>query len=456
MASDKEFETATLAYAAYLGVDLDNEPELIQIAREALEDLPNGWEVCISDEGDSANIPFFHNSYTEESVWHHPHEDVYLRKVKEERRYLKGKNEKETPRYGHDKTRDKDKDRNKGAERERNDRDNKENEIIEVEDFDADFGDHGGGNQHDQSAARKSRGADESKNKSAMSGRGASRDRDSERRRSASPIFGDNWLPDSTGGGAGAEGARRRDSEDRGGSRDRGGGYRRNDPHSGPRWDSSDREHHDLDRGPATDRAYVGDHVPRDVRKHDSNGIARGGLGDRERLGGGEARNGAAGTARGEDRTSTWDSSPPRDHRHGSSGRPLTGATSTEPYQASSSAAYVASSTQPNSLWLNTAEDPAEGHRDGSGGRPLTSGHMGSNTPSESTGRLQGEVRRLQEELSSVRLKHQMEVQELELVIESLRSSLQVEVDSSLSSMKHSHLLVIFRQARVHFIWNAP
>jgi len=43
---------------AYLGfsIDLDNEPELIKIAKKALLNLPKGWEVCISDEDDSSEF----------------------------------------------------------------------------------------------------------------------------------------------------------------------------------------------------------------------------------------------------------------------------------------------------------------------------------------------------------------------------------------------------------------
>ena len=103
--SPEELETATLAFAQYLGIDIETEPELIEIAREALRDLPRGWEVCISEDGESALIPFFHNTYNDESVWNHPYEEVYFNKVKEERKYLHQQQHNTTK-----KSKDKDKD----------------------------------------------------------------------------------------------------------------------------------------------------------------------------------------------------------------------------------------------------------------------------------------------------------------------------------------------------------
>jgi hypothetical protein len=54
MSTDEEFKAATLAFAKYIGIDLDGEPELVRIARKALQSLPPGWEVCISDEDESS------------------------------------------------------------------------------------------------------------------------------------------------------------------------------------------------------------------------------------------------------------------------------------------------------------------------------------------------------------------------------------------------------------------
>ena len=62
MSSDAEFKAATLAFAKYIGIDLDREPELIKIAKKALLNLPEGWEVCISDEDESSK-------YSHDSVY---------------------------------------------------------------------------------------------------------------------------------------------------------------------------------------------------------------------------------------------------------------------------------------------------------------------------------------------------------------------------------------------------
>ena len=56
-------DTAVLAYAQYLGIDLDTEDHLVHIAKQALKDLPDGWEVCIGEEGDIENLPYFYNTH---------------------------------------------------------------------------------------------------------------------------------------------------------------------------------------------------------------------------------------------------------------------------------------------------------------------------------------------------------------------------------------------------------
>jgi hypothetical protein len=86
----KEFDLAVLAFAQYLGIDIDHETDLIPIAKEALVEIPSPWEVCISNENDeNIFIPFFYNNLTQESLWNHPYENIYIDKIKEERKYLK-------------------------------------------------------------------------------------------------------------------------------------------------------------------------------------------------------------------------------------------------------------------------------------------------------------------------------------------------------------------------------
>jgi hypothetical protein len=82
---DKDINTAVMVFAHYIGIDLDSEPDLIWIAEEAFDKLPEGWEFGIGD-GEHAGIPFFYNSVTGESDWKHPDEEYYMRKVKKERK----------------------------------------------------------------------------------------------------------------------------------------------------------------------------------------------------------------------------------------------------------------------------------------------------------------------------------------------------------------------------------
>ena len=42
-------ESAILAYAHFLGIDIKYENDLIWIAKRALTELPKGWEVCITE-----------------------------------------------------------------------------------------------------------------------------------------------------------------------------------------------------------------------------------------------------------------------------------------------------------------------------------------------------------------------------------------------------------------------
>ena len=79
-------ETAVLIFAHFLGIDIETEHHLLYIAQDALsaKGLPKGWELGIG-EGENEGIPYFFNTETEESVWNHPKEAIFLRKVKEEK-----------------------------------------------------------------------------------------------------------------------------------------------------------------------------------------------------------------------------------------------------------------------------------------------------------------------------------------------------------------------------------
>jgi hypothetical protein len=89
--SDKEidaedFHTAVLVFAHFIGIDIENEQHLLYIAEDALskKGLPAGWAIGIG-ENESKGIPYFYNEETGTSVWNHPREAVFMRKVKEEK-----------------------------------------------------------------------------------------------------------------------------------------------------------------------------------------------------------------------------------------------------------------------------------------------------------------------------------------------------------------------------------
>ncbi len=83
---DDEISTAVLIFAHFLGIDVETEQHLLYIAEDALsrKGLPAGWNLGIGDN-DNDGIPYFFNTETGESVWNHPREAVFMRKVKEEK-----------------------------------------------------------------------------------------------------------------------------------------------------------------------------------------------------------------------------------------------------------------------------------------------------------------------------------------------------------------------------------
>jgi len=63
-------------YGEWLGMDLDQDQELLWIAREGLKaPLPKSWKPCQSSDGDI----FYFNFETGDSVWDHPCDDHYRR-----------------------------------------------------------------------------------------------------------------------------------------------------------------------------------------------------------------------------------------------------------------------------------------------------------------------------------------------------------------------------------------
>lgn len=86
-ATEEELETAVILFAHYLEVDVEKESCLIPVVRDAMMDLPKGWEIGIG-EGEHKGIPFFFNEATGESEWKHPRE-LECRKTIEEQRIRK-------------------------------------------------------------------------------------------------------------------------------------------------------------------------------------------------------------------------------------------------------------------------------------------------------------------------------------------------------------------------------
>lgn len=76
---DEEYEPTQqeiLEYGEWLGMDVDQDKELLWIAREGLKaPLPKSWKPCQSSDGDI----FYFNFETGDSVWDHPCDDHFRR-----------------------------------------------------------------------------------------------------------------------------------------------------------------------------------------------------------------------------------------------------------------------------------------------------------------------------------------------------------------------------------------
>ena len=69
-------------YARWLGIDVDAEKDLLFIARDGLKaPLPKEWKPCKTDTGEV----YYFNFRTGESIWDHPMDDVYKKRVADER-----------------------------------------------------------------------------------------------------------------------------------------------------------------------------------------------------------------------------------------------------------------------------------------------------------------------------------------------------------------------------------
>lgn len=69
-------------YAEWIGIDAEKEPHLMWIAREGLRTpLPEEWRACRTSDGEV----YYFNFLTGDSVWDHPMDDVFKKRVEEER-----------------------------------------------------------------------------------------------------------------------------------------------------------------------------------------------------------------------------------------------------------------------------------------------------------------------------------------------------------------------------------
>jgi centrosomal protein CEP164 len=69
-------------YARWLGIDVENEKDLLFIARDGLKaPLPKEWKPCKTDTGEV----YYFNFKTGESIWDHPMDEVYKKRVADER-----------------------------------------------------------------------------------------------------------------------------------------------------------------------------------------------------------------------------------------------------------------------------------------------------------------------------------------------------------------------------------
>lgn len=75
-------------YAAYLGINLEDDPEFLRIAKEGLKaSVPHPWRPCRTPEGDI----YYFNFETNQSSWEHPLDQYYkdLYKTEKEKKRLR-------------------------------------------------------------------------------------------------------------------------------------------------------------------------------------------------------------------------------------------------------------------------------------------------------------------------------------------------------------------------------
>ena len=73
-------------YARYYGIDPQNEPSLLWIAREGMEaSLPDGWNEQLDERG----VPYYYETTTRRTQWKHPYDDYFKDLVRRAREALR-------------------------------------------------------------------------------------------------------------------------------------------------------------------------------------------------------------------------------------------------------------------------------------------------------------------------------------------------------------------------------
>ncbi|XP_028817302.1 centrosomal protein of 164 kDa isoform X3 [Denticeps clupeoides] len=113
-------------YAREIGIDPDEEPELLWLAREGIvAPLPNEWKPCQDVTGDL----YYFNFASGQSTWDHPCDEQYRQLVKQERDRIQARPSKSTTASSAKKDKDKKKKKDKKEKKEKKEK-KKEHEVL--------------------------------------------------------------------------------------------------------------------------------------------------------------------------------------------------------------------------------------------------------------------------------------------------------------------------------------
>ena len=114
MTEQSNFSVATvMIFSHNIGIDINSEESLFFIAKDALTNLPDNWEVSVAEDGEeNEGIPYFYNLLTGESVWEHPNHNELQIRVKNTREEYKFTKKMKSPKKSR-----KDSDKNQSAKK---------------------------------------------------------------------------------------------------------------------------------------------------------------------------------------------------------------------------------------------------------------------------------------------------------------------------------------------------